>query len=333
MNLQISIIILQITMDKILVTGSAGLIGSRTVEKLKKQGYEVIDCDLRFIDNPLSFFSEEVRTILETCDGIIHLAAISRVLHGEQFPELCEEVNVKGTLKFLEFYKNLPNQPWLIYGSSREVYGEQESLPVSENAKFNPVNKYAKGKVTIENIVNDFKKLGLNTAILRFSNVYGGVLDHYDRVVPAFCINALRNETIRIDGKECVFDFTYVEDVVGGIMLVVNQMSNSQKINSAIHFTSGRGCNLQELAKIIIDITHSKSSIHYHPPRNFDVSRFYGDFSNAEKLLGWKPKHSLEEGVSKFVYEIKNSTKKCPYNLKMVIYEDIKSYSWLSSLL
>lgn len=320
-------------MSKILVTGSAGLIGSSVTKKLRRNGHEVVDCDIRFIDNPLSFFSDLIQPIIEECDGIIHLAAISRVIHGQQYPELCQKVNMEGTKKFLEYYKNLSHKPWLIYGSSREVYGEQELLPVSEDATYNPVNKYAEGKVAIENIVNNLGSSGFNTTILRFSNVYGGLVDHHDRVIPAFCLNALQNETIRIDGKECVFDFTYIDDVVDGILLTVDKMINSKKIDSAIHFTACRGCNLEELANIVLKISGSNSLVEYKPPRNFDVSRFYGDFSNAQKLLGWTPKHSLEEGIEKFISNIKNGNNHCPYKIKMEIYEDIKSYSWLPALL
>lgn len=168
-------------MNKILVTGSAGLIGSALTQKLRNTGYEVIDCDIRSKNNPLSFFSEGIQPILKECKGIIHLAAISRVIHGEQYPQLCEEVNVSGSKKFLEFYENLPHKPWLIYGSSREVYGNQDNLPVVEDAALNPVNTYAKGKVEIEHRIKKLEKQGFNTVILRFSNVFGGLLDHYDR--------------------------------------------------------------------------------------------------------------------------------------------------------
>ena len=98
-------------MNKILVTGAAGLVGSALVERLKKQNYEIMCCDIRLRDNPLSFFSEEVIPLLQECVGVVHLAAISRVIHGEQHPELCHKVNVEGTTKFLELCKLLPNKP------------------------------------------------------------------------------------------------------------------------------------------------------------------------------------------------------------------------------
>jgi len=138
-------------MNKILITGAAGLIGSILSENLKHQGYDVIDCDIRFHDNPLDFASKDIISLLEECKGIIHLAGIARVIHGEKYPELCKEINVNSTMQLLEVYKNLKNKPWLIYGSSREVYGQQEKLPVHENANFKPVNIYAECKITIEN--------------------------------------------------------------------------------------------------------------------------------------------------------------------------------------
>jgi dTDP-glucose 4,6-dehydratase len=321
-------------MNKILVTGAAGLIGSALVEQLKKQNYEVVCCDIRLKDNPLSFFSEEVIPLLKECIGVIHLAAISRVIHGEQYPELCKKVNVEGTTKFLELCKLLPNKPWIIYASSREVYGEQKNLPViEESASLDPVNNYARGKVLIEELVTNLESFDFNVAVLRFSNVYGGLLDHYNRVVPAFCINALKGDPIRVEGKECVFDFTYLEDVVEGISLTVNHLQNIKSSLSPIHFTACKPCNLEELANIVLEITESNSKINFYPARNFDVSRFYGDFSKAKELLGWSPKHSLEEGLSKFIKSLKNSRQTCPGNIDLVIYENIESYSWLPALL
>ncbi|WP_237342932.1 NAD-dependent epimerase/dehydratase family protein [Wolbachia endosymbiont of Folsomia candida] len=161
---------------RVLITGSAGLIGSALMEKLEKQGYEVINCDIRLRDNPLSFFSEDIIPLLTKCTGVIHLAAISRVVHGELYPELCQKVNVDGTMKLLELCKSLSNKPWFIYASSREVYGEQKELPVTESSSISPINNYAKGKAFVEEQVTNLKDFNFNIAILRFSNVYGLLL-------------------------------------------------------------------------------------------------------------------------------------------------------------
>ncbi|WP_341749796.1 NAD(P)-dependent oxidoreductase [Candidatus Tisiphia endosymbiont of Sialis lutaria] len=318
---------------KILVTGAAGLIGSELVKKLEKQGYEVISCDIRLRDNPLNFFSGNITSVLTQCIGIIHLAAIARVIHGEMYPELCQEINVDGTIKLLELCKSLPNKPWFIYGSSREVYGEQQELPVTESAVLNPINNYAKSKLSIEKYSTNLRDFNFNIAILRFSNVYGGLLDHHNRVIPAFCINALRKNPIRVDGRECIFDFTYLDDVVEGIYLTVKYLQNKKSYLPPIHLTTNRPCSLEDLAKIVLGITGSNSRIDFHSPRNFDVSRFYGDFTRAKELLGWFPRHTLEIGLSKFIRNLKNNTQEYPKNIDMIIYENIKSYSWLPALL
>lgn len=315
----------------ILITGAAGLIGSALVEKLEKQGYEVISCDIRLRDNPISFFSKNIVPMLAKCTGIIHLAAISRVIHGELYPELCRKVNVDGTIQFLELCKSLPNKPWFIYASSREVYGEQKELPVRESANIDPINNYAKGKAFVEEQITSLKDF--NVAILRFSNVYGGLLDHNSRVIPALCINALKGDPIKIEGKECVFDFTYLDDVIEGICLTVKYLQSEKSSLPTIHLTTNNPCTLENLAKMILKVTGSDSRIDSYPPRNFDVTKFYGDFTRAKKLLGWVPRYSLETGLKQFVENLRGSTRKFSKNIDMVIYEDIKSYSWLPSLL
>ncbi|MDE5065163.1 MULTISPECIES: NAD-dependent epimerase/dehydratase family protein [unclassified Wolbachia] len=315
----------------ILITGAAGLIGSTLVKKLENQGHEVISCDIRFHNNPLSFFSEDIVPLLAKCTGIIHLAAISRVIHGELYPELCRKINVDGTMQFLGLCKSLSNKPWFIYASSREVYGEQKELPVTESASIDPINNYAKGKAFIEEQITSSKDF--NVAILRFSNVYGGLLDHNSRVIPALCINALRGDPIKIEGKECVFDFTYLDDVIEGICLTVKYLQSEKSSLPAIHLTTNSPCTLENLAKTILKVTKSDSRIDFYPPRNFDVTKFHGDFTRAKELLGWSPKHSLEVGLSKFIKSLQNNTQQYPNNIDMVIYENIKSYSWLPSLL
>ncbi len=262
--------------------------------------------------------------LLAKCTGVIHLAAISRVIHGELYPELCQKVNVDGTIQFLEFCKSLPNKPWFIYASSREVYGEQKELPVAESASINPINNYAKGKAFIEEQVINLKGSNFNVAILRFSNVYGGLLDHSSRVIPALCINALKGDPIRIEGKECVFDFTYLDDVIEGIYLTVKYLQNEKSSLPAIHLTTNSPCTLENLAKTILKVTESDSRIDFYPPRNFDVTKFHGDFTRAKELLGWSPKHSLKVGLGKFIKSLQNNTQEYPNNIDMVIYEILK---------
>ena len=183
-------------MSRILVTGSAGLIGRKLVQSLKSSGSDVVEFDSVHETAHSSYGDilnkEHIAQKIRGCHGIVHLAALSRVIWGEKFPSLCQFVNQLGTKNLLDEALDLPQKPWFLYASSREVYGEQEILPVREEAKLAPLNVYAKTKVYAENLVGKAGERGLPTSILRFSNVFGGVQDHKDRVIPAFCLGAFR---------------------------------------------------------------------------------------------------------------------------------------------
>ena len=178
--------------DTILVTGSAGLIGSALSSALLRGDVSVIGLDLRAGAQLRLDVRELSSRISELNDvsGIVHLAAVSRVIHGEQNPALCRSVNIEGTRAVLEVAARLPLRPWVILASSREVYGEQRELPVREDAKLQPVNVYARSKVQAEQSVWQARAEGLRACIVRFSSVYGSVHDYPDRVVPAFAIAA-----------------------------------------------------------------------------------------------------------------------------------------------
>src|SRR3990167_3176400 len=207
---------------RILITGSKGLIGSALKRSLQLLNIEVVGIDSNEpVDHPDHGTILDQDTLfhrIRNCDGVIHLAAVSRVIFGEKFPKLCWETNVLGTQKVLEAAMYSKKKPWVLYASSREVYGEQKILPVNEKALLQPVNIYGESKVEAENQTLSFSKKGLITGIVRFSNVFGSVHDHPDRVIPAFCLAAVQRDEIRVDGKENLFDFTYIDDVVHGIL-------------------------------------------------------------------------------------------------------------------
>ena len=117
-------------MGNVLITGSSGLIGTVLRRKLALSGRRVVGLDLRSpADIVLDIRDMANRSDLPAISGVVHLAAISGVIHGERNPELCESVNVAGTRAVLEAAANMSSRPWLIYASSREVYGESRSCP------------------------------------------------------------------------------------------------------------------------------------------------------------------------------------------------------------
>jgi nucleoside-diphosphate-sugar epimerase len=294
-------------MRTILVTGSEGLIGYSISNLLSAAGYRVIGLDLKdpTLDigvqgNILS--ADLVNRMVSESDGVIHLAAVSRVIDGQKNPALCYETNVVGTDTIIQAVRASSRKPWLIYASSREVYGEPTQLPVTEDHQLAPINTYGHSKLAAENLVMAHNAAGGCTSILRFANVHGDILrDHRTRVIPAFTRAAALGEILRVEGSENTFDFTNLDDTCRGIALVVEKLESEHTSLYPIHFLTGQPTTLGELAQMAVKYGLSSSAVQEFPARNYDVSHFYGSYERAKSLLGWEPRHSLENTIRKMV--------------------------------
>src|SRR6476660_4572976 len=142
---------------RVCVTGSEGLIGAPLVTALEAAGYQVNRLDVALPATDPGHGSimdrEFVRRRMRGCRGVLHLAAVSRVAWGEQDPERCWAVNVEGTRRVLEVAAECPGQPWTIFASSREVYGQPAKLPITEDAPRAPINTYGRSKAAAEGLV------------------------------------------------------------------------------------------------------------------------------------------------------------------------------------
>ncbi|HOO89881.1 MAG TPA: NAD-dependent epimerase/dehydratase family protein [Syntrophales bacterium] len=294
---------------KVLVTGSSGLVGSALVSALVSQKAKPILFDIRAQGKAYGDIRnyEKLREAAEGVDGIIHLAAVSRVIWGEKDPVLCRDTNIGGLHNVLEVMNHAQKRPWLIFASSREVYGQPECLPVDENCPIRPVNVYGHTKVEGEELVLKARYHGFRSCVIRLSNVYGSVADYADRVIPAFSKAAAFGDAIYVEGSDNTFDFTHIDDVTRGILTLTELLETEDPAPPPIHFVSGIATTLKELAEMTIRIAQSSSKIHHKPPRAFDVARFYGNPQRANDLLGWKPKVSLEEGLSRLIQGFRDS--------------------------
>ncbi len=297
----------------ILITGSKGLIGYHLKKQFDVLGIPWLGIDVGYTTNHSEYGDiqdlELLKKLAAKVSGIVHLAAVSRVITGEKDPELCWNINVLGTRHILEAARASATKPWVIYASSREVYGQQKKLPVAEEATLAPINVYAQSKVAAEQLIMEYRENGLQTAILRFSNVYGSIDDHADRVIPAFCRVAAQGGTIRIDGGENTFDFTHIEDVVDGIIKVIDKLDRGSHDFQTTHFTSGQPTTLLKAAEVAKSVSKNRVNFVEAPSRSFDVSTFYGDTAHAFRTLGWKTKTGIVEGISQLVkqFELKFS--------------------------
>jgi nucleoside-diphosphate-sugar epimerase len=291
----------------ILITGSSGLIGTAVRASLELSGVSVTGVDIQAtgqefgdVRNPLT-----IQHAFEGCTGIIHLAAISRVVWGEKDPDNCWATNVDGLANVLGLAKSQKVKPWVIFASSREVYGQPDILPATECSPLNPVNTYGRAKVEGERLINEARTQGLRTAIVRLSNVYGSTADHHDRVVPAFARAAVLGNSLRVDGSEHTFDFTHLDDTVSGIVALATYLDGGNDGLPPIHFLTGQPTTLGQLAAIAREVSKSVSRIVPAPPRNFDVSQFHGSPQRAKELLGWEPQITIREGISRLIADFR----------------------------
>lgn len=319
----------------ILITGGQGLIGSTLIKILDELNIDYKAIDIRISpSNPIGtniLNYNPLKKLIDNCIGVVHLAAISRVIWGEENPQLCRKVNVDGTKNIIDACLASPNKPWLIYASSREVYGQQATFPVSEGCIFRPHNHYAKSKIDAESLVNDAKNSGLQASILRFSNVFGGLCDYSERVVPAFCYNALNNLPLRVNGGDSLLDFTYVDDVVKGIIQVIKLLSIQNESLPPIHFTTGKATSLLELANLAVGLCNSSSDVVLKPKDYIYPSKFYGDNTRAKSLLGWQPEYDARSGVQKYLEKLKSKTAILYPSIMVGTYENFKSDTRLSA--
>ena len=284
----------------ILVTGSEGLIGRHVASALLASGHAVRRFDLARASNEDVRSSVALARALEGVTGVLHLAAMSRVARAEIDPDDCHATNVEGLGELLRLCLTQRNRPWVIFVSSREVYGQQAVLPVPEDAALMPINVYATSKVLGEGLIAQASSAGLQTNICRLSNVYGCLHDHRDRVAMAFAAAAAWGGVARVDGADCTFDFTFITDVAEGFCRLVEATIAGERL-PPVQFVSGRGTTLGGLARLAKSISAHPVHIVEASARTFDVSRFVGDPARTRALLGWQATTQIEPGMAALV--------------------------------
>jgi nucleoside-diphosphate-sugar epimerase len=262
-------------MKKILLTGSSGFIG-KNLENVLSKNYEVI-----------SFDRQEGKDITRkedylgiNADYVIHLAAL---IKSSNLDELFN-VNVKGMLNVLEFCKQSGAK--LIFISSAAVYGDAQS-PIKENSCFNPLSSYGLTKMMGEELCEYYhKNFGLDITTLRIFNPYGP--GQPEGLLISDIISQLDNERVVLKNPGSKRDYIYIDDVVNSIV----QSLNLDSFN-VINIGYGKSYSVEELGKMITD-----KSISFRD-NSINKSNIYADITKAKKLLNWKPKVSLEDGLKR----------------------------------
>lgn len=297
---------------RILVTGGAGFIGSHLVDGLVEAGHSVAVVDnlstgRRENLNPAARFYEidirspELFKVMreEQPQVVYHLAAQPSVAVSMADPYFDADINVMGGIRLLQASAEA-GVSRLVFSSTAAVYGTPSFLPVSEDHPVLPLSGYGLAKMILEHYIRVYcREYRMEYVICRYSNVYGERQDASGEggVVAIFADRMLRGETPVIYGDgEQTRDFIYVGDVVQANILAMQAGSGK-----TLNISCGRSCTVNELYRILADLTGFKGTPRYEPPRPGDIEHSTLANDRAVRILGWRPAYSIQEGLEKTV--------------------------------
>jgi UDP-glucose 4-epimerase len=292
---------------RVLVTGSSGLVGRPVCEEFRAQGDSVDEYDIRPPpgEHAGSFEPRDIRDLptlraaAARVDGVVHLAAISRCASAEADPPMARLINVEGTRNVLDALASTGRPAWFVFASSREVYGEVSTVPVSESFPVRPKAVYGQTKADAEaEVRRAHRDEGRPAAILRLTNLYGSPWDHAERVIPSFLTRARLGEPLEVRGPGQVLDFLHVRDAVRAIVRSATLLRHPSADVEAINVASGEGITLLQLADRVVAITGSVSPVVPVAPAAWTPSKFVADISRARSVLDWEPRISLSQGLT-----------------------------------
>ena len=311
-----------------MVTGGAGYIGSHTCLQLSLQGYTPITYDNLSTGNrwavkwgPLIeadiLETDNLIQTLETYkpETIIHFAAKAYVGESKAIPLAYYQNNVAGTLSVLDAAARCGVKNF-IFSSSCAVYGQPETLPVTEETPINPISPYGRTKAYSEQIIEDVCKIhGIRPAILRYFNAAGaepesGIGEHHDpetHLIPNAIFAALNRQTFTLFGCDyptpdgtCIRDYIHVSDFAAAHVLAQKHLSQGGD-RIAANLGHGSGLSAKKVLNTIERTTNRCITTHLAPAREGDLSRIDANYRFAKKTLRWNPSRSSLDRIIKDV--------------------------------
>ncbi|KZO99764.1 glycosyltransferase family 47 protein [Calocera viscosa TUFC12733] len=331
---------------RIVVTGGGGNIGKHMVRRLLATSTPVTVLDVEFKsdeleeiygDFPVARELDLLRVVIgdirnvsalnqaitEDVVGVVHLAAVSRVLWCLENEADCLDVNERGTQLVLDALTQHGTRksirPWFILASSREVYGNAKSFPVAEDAERIPANVYGASKLKAETVVENhlaqLEKAGskagsMHAIALRLSNVYGGEFDHLERLIPSIATQALSHMPIQIVGGAQNLDMLHIDDCIDAFLLAIRRLSSSVSGNrfttprtslDQFNVANGKNVPAQQLVDKLLQLARSKSPIQRLKGDNRFPDSYTGSTVKAEQVLGYRAQVSIDEGLLRLV--------------------------------
>jgi UDP-glucose 4-epimerase len=306
-------------MPRALITGGAGFIGSNVYDRFRKAGYDVVviddlssgkrqnlpsDADLRVHD----VGSPEVANLIraESFDVVAHFAAQIDVRRSVDDPGLDARVNILGILNLLEAIRALPegDRPRFIFASTGgALYGEAATLPTAETAPTNPDAPYGIAKLSSEYYIAYYGRIwGLDAVTLRFGNVYGPRQDpHGDAgVIAIFCGRLIAGKPLTIFGTgKQTRDYVFVGDVAEAFFTAATaKLPKAGQIQDrAFNIGTAVETSVLDVARLLSAAAKIEPQINFAEERKGELMRSLLDPHKAEKVLGWKARVPIDEGL------------------------------------
>jgi UDP-glucose 4-epimerase len=304
-------------MEKFLVTGGAGFIGSNICRELVRQG-----CFVRVIDNLLTgrkrnladiidrieFIQADMgdeefaRAAMKDMDVVLHQGALPSVPRSVDDPATAHKHNVDATFTLLLAARDAGVKRF-VYASSSAAYGDTPTLPKVETMPPSPLSPYAVGKLTGEYYAKVFYEVyRLETISLRYFNVFGPYQDptsQYAAAIPAFVTTILKDKPPTVYGNgEQSRDFTCVDNVVEANLLAARAKHTKGQV---VNIACGKAITVNAIIEMINELLGKNIKPIYAAPRPGDIKHSLADITVAKNLLGYKPKVSFRKGLQKAI--------------------------------
>jgi dTDP-glucose 4,6-dehydratase len=307
------------TSKRVLVTGAGGFIGSHLTERVVELGarvralvhynalgtwgwldYSPIKGEMEVVAGDIRDH-DSVREAMQQADIVFHLAALIAIPYSYHAPLSYVQTNVEGTLNVLQSARAL-NVERIVHTSTSEVYGTARYAPIDEQHPLQGQSPYSASKIGADKLVEAFHlSFGAPAVTVRPFNTFGP-RQSARAVIPAIITQLLAGDTVRLGNLHPTRDLSYVANTVDGF---VSAASAPEAIGQTINLGSGQEIGIGELAQLIASLMGKAITIESEAqrvrPDGSEVDRLLADTTLAQRVLGWQPRVSLEEGLRRTI--------------------------------
>ena len=314
-------------MNKILITGADGFLGSHLTESLVRKGYSVrafvmynsfnswgwLDHASAEIKKSIEIFPGDIRdphgvkAAMRDCDAVLHLAALIAIPYSYHSPDTYIDTNVKGTLNVLQAARELGIKR-VIHTSTSEVYGTARFVPITEDHPLQGQSPYSASKIGADQLAYSFySSFDLPVVIARPFNTYGP--RQSARAVIPTVITQIANgaKQLKLGAVTPTRDFSYVQDTVDAFIAT---LKSDKGLGETVNFGSNFEISISDVAALIAEKMNVKidiaSDTERMRPANSEVERLWADNSKVKELFGWSPKYAGRDGLARGLQETIN---------------------------